>query len=81
MIKKEFAKELELMVKSKAALIFNCFGYINIKPEHLILLDYETTAGTYEYISIKFQDKYFQLQYYTDEDSKNWKIMDVTEYR
>ena len=72
MIKKEFTKELELMVKSKAALILNCFGYINIKPEHLMPLDYESTAGEYEYILVKFQDKYFQLQYSTDEDSKSY---------
>lgn len=63
------------MIKNKAAKILNCFGYENLKAEHLNLIEYSSTQGIYDYILVSFEDKIVQLNYNSDGESRTWKLL------
>ena len=39
-MKTVITKEIEKLLKQKAAMILNCFGYVNLKPQNIKVLDY-----------------------------------------
>lgn len=73
-------KEIEQKLKTKAATLLNCFGYINVKPSHLTLKDYSHRNGVYNFILVRLENTYYQLTYNNDGETRSWNLLDATEY-
>ena len=71
-------KETENLLKQKSALILNCFGYVNLKPENIKVLDYSNYTGVYEFILVKFENKKIQLTFNNEYETQSWNLLDRT---
>lgn len=71
-------KDIEKLLKQKSALILNCFGYVNLKPENVNIIDYSNYTGFYEFMLVKFEDKKIQLTFNNDFETQSWKLLDRT---
>lgn len=71
-------KDIEKLLKQKSALILNCFGYVNLKPENVNIIDYSNYTGFYEFMLVKFEDKKIQLTFNNDFETQSWNLLDRT---
>lgn len=73
------SKETEQILKNKSALILNCFGYVNLKPQNINVVDFSNYTGLYEFILVEFENKKVQLTFKDDSETKSWNLLDRTE--
>ena len=66
--------EAELL-KNKAALLLNCFGYVNAKPEDITPLECGSAYGVYDYILVKFNEYEYRFSFDNDGETKSWKLI------
>ncbi len=78
-MKTVITKEIEKLLKQKAAMILNCFGYVNLKPQNIKVLDYSNYTGFYEFILVEFENIKIQLTYEHNYETKSWNLLDRTE--
>ena len=71
-------KETETLLKQKSVLILNCFGYINLKPENIKVLDYSNYSGVYEFMFVEFGNKKIQLTFNNEYETQSWNLLDRT---
>ena len=71
-------KDIEKLLKQKSTLILNCFGYVNLKPENVNIIDYSNYTGFYEFMLVKFEDKKIQLTFNNDFETQSWNLLDRT---
>ena len=69
-------KETENLLKQKSALILNCFGYVNLKPENIKVLDYSNYTGVYEFMFVEFENKKIQLTFNNEYETQSWNLLD-----
>lgn len=72
-------KETEQLLKQKSALILNCFGYVNLKPEDIKVLDFSNYSGFYEFMLVEFENKKIQLTFNHEYEAQSWNLLDRTE--
>lgn len=71
-------KELEQFVLTqRAANILKVFGYFNVEPQHLKLIDYSSLNGIYNFILVQLQDKKYQLTYRDNGETKSWNLLEI----
>lgn len=75
-MKTQISKEIEQILKNKATLILNCFGYVNLKPQDIIIVDYSNYTGFYDFILVEFENKKVQLTFKNDGETKSWNLLD-----
>ncbi len=78
-MKTPLSKETEQNLKNKSALILNCFGYVNLKPQDINIIDFSNYTGFYEFMLVEFENIKIQLTFKNDGETKSWNLLDRTE--
>lgn len=78
-MKTPLSKEIEQNLKNKSALILSCFGYVNLKPQDIKIVDFSNYTGFYEFMLVEFENIRIQLTFKNDGETKSWNLLDRTE--
>lgn len=65
---------MENQVKETAAKVLNVFGYINMQPEYLTVIEYTEAAGGFNYILATDGKLTYQLNLTIEENSMRWEL-------
>ena len=61
-------------VKETAAKVLNVFGYINMQPEYITVLDYTEAAGGFNYILATDGKQKYELSLEISKNKMRWDL-------
>lgn len=69
-IKTVISAEDKKRLQEKSAMLLNCFGFVNAKPEDIEIIDFYS----FHYLLINFENIKIQFNYNSDGETRSWNL-------